>query len=400
MSLAGGRAPRKTAGNRLSGLLEAEEEDEFYQTTYGGFTEESGDDEYQGDQSDTEDEVDSDFDIDEGDEPSSDGEAEEPRRKRRVVTKAYKEPLKSLRPRKVSTPAGSSQKAREEKVLLPLELQDDGSDSRKSMRQSTAEHTRQTFLRVQERQGQSRRRKGPHCERPLTQEELLREAKITEELNLRSLAILGMYTLMSNKQYYDAICSGEICNTEGISSVVQPDKYKPVPDEPPNPTNIEEILKSVRNNDKELEEVNLNNIQDIPIPMLTELCEAMKTNTYVRSLSLVATRSGDPIANAVADMLRENRSLQSLNIESNFISSTGLMAVLKAVRENATLTELRVDNQRQWPGDAVEMEMATVLEQCPSIVRFGYHFTQQGPRARAAQAMTRNNELRRQQKKR
>ncbi|XP_027469220.1 tropomodulin-4 [Zalophus californianus] len=213
-------------------------------------------------------------------------------------------------------------------------------------------------------------------------------------------AILGMYTLMSNKQYYDAICSGEICNTEGISSVVQPDKYKPVPDEPPNPTNIEEILKSVRNNDKELEEVNLNNIQDIPIPKLTELCEAMKTNTYVRSFSLVATRSGDPIANAVADMLRENRSLQSLNIESNFISSTGLMAVLKAVRENATLTELRVDNQRQWPGDAVEMEMATVLEQCPSIVRFGYHFTQQGPRARAAQAMTRNNELRRQQKKR
>lgn len=37
--MAGGRAPRKTAGNRLSGLLEAEEEDEFYQTTYGGFTE-------------------------------------------------------------------------------------------------------------------------------------------------------------------------------------------------------------------------------------------------------------------------------------------------------------------------------------------------------------------------
>jgi hypothetical protein len=61
------------------------------------------------------------------------------------------------------------------------------------MRQSTAEHTRQTFLRVQERQGQSRRRKGPHFERPLTQEELLREAKITEELNLRSL---GQYIVL------------------------------------------------------------------------------------------------------------------------------------------------------------------------------------------------------------
>lgn len=31
-------------------------------------------------------------------------------------------------------------------------------------------------------------------------------------------AILGMYTLMSNKQYYDAICSGTISNTEGINS--------------------------------------------------------------------------------------------------------------------------------------------------------------------------------------
>lgn len=49
-----------------------------------------------------------------------------------------------------------------------------------------------------------------------------------------------------------------LCSSSGV---VQPDKYKPVPDEPPNPTNIEEMLKRVRSNDKELEEVNLNNIQ-------------------------------------------------------------------------------------------------------------------------------------------
>lgn len=39
---------------------------------------------------DTEDEVDSDFDIDEGEEPSSEQEEDGPRRKFRVVTKAYK----------------------------------------------------------------------------------------------------------------------------------------------------------------------------------------------------------------------------------------------------------------------------------------------------------------------
>lgn len=51
---------------------------------------ESGDDEYHGEHSDTEDEVDSDFDIDEGDEPDSDQEDAAPKRKSRVVTKAYK----------------------------------------------------------------------------------------------------------------------------------------------------------------------------------------------------------------------------------------------------------------------------------------------------------------------
>uniref|UniRef100_A0ACB8G8G4 Tropomodulin-4 n=2 Tax=Sphaerodactylus townsendi TaxID=933632 RepID=A0ACB8G8G4_9SAUR len=208
-----------------------------------------------------------------------------------------------------------------------------------------------------------------------------------------------MYTLMSNKQYYDAICSGNITNTEGINSVVQPDKYKPVPDEPPNPTDVDETLKKIQNNDKDLEEVNLNNIKDIPIQTLKGICDAMKTNTQVKNLSLVATRSNDPVANAVAEMLKENKTLQILNIESNFITSAGMMEVIKAMKHNTTLSELKVDNQCQRLGDSVEMEMAAMLENCPSIIRFGYHFTQQGPRARASFAITKNNELRRKQKK-
>lgn len=41
--------------NQVSGFLEAQEEDEFYQMIYGGFTEGLGNNEYQGHQSDTED---------------------------------------------------------------------------------------------------------------------------------------------------------------------------------------------------------------------------------------------------------------------------------------------------------------------------------------------------------
>ncbi|CAI9542078.1 unnamed protein product [Staurois parvus] len=175
-------------------------------------------------------------------------------------------------------------------------------------------------------------------------------------------AILGMYTLMSNKQYYDAITSGIITNTEGINSVVKPDQYKPVPDEPPNPTNVEETLQKIKSNASDLEEVNLNNIKDIPIPTLKDICESMKGNTHVKRLSLVATRSNDPVAYAVAEMLKGNKTLESLNIESNFISSAGMLAVILAMKHNSTLTELKVDNQHQNLGDTVEMEMASMIE--------------------------------------
>ncbi|KAJ8383422.1 hypothetical protein AAFF_G00221220 [Aldrovandia affinis] len=135
------------------------------------------------------DEVDSDFDIDEGDEPDSDQDSDEPRRKRRVVTKAYKEPIKVVKPKPKPKKVSEPRKVERAKVdkHIPLELQEDLGESRKSVRQSTTEHTRMTYLRLQERQVAPRRRKGALHDRPLTQEELLAEAKLTAQINLRSL---------------------------------------------------------------------------------------------------------------------------------------------------------------------------------------------------------------------
>lgn len=48
---------------------------------------------------------------------------------------------------------------------------------------------------------------------------------------------------------------------------------------------------------------------------------------------------------AFADMLRVNRTLRSLNMESNFITGAGVLALIDALRENETLVELKVDNQ-------------------------------------------------------
>ncbi|XP_067171334.1 tropomodulin-1 isoform X2 [Apteryx mantelli] len=206
-------------------------------------------------------------------------------------------------------------------------------------------------------------------------------------------AILGMHTLMSNQQYYGALGSSTIVNKEGLNSVIKPTQYKPVPDEEPNSTDVEETLKRIQNNDPDLEEVNLNNIGNIPIPTLKACAEALKNNTYVKKFSIVGTRSNDPVAFALAEMLKVNNTLKSLNMESNFISGSGILAVVEALQYNTSLIELRIDNQSQPLGNKVEMEIANMLEKNTSLLKFGYHFTQQGPRLRASNAMMNNNDL-------
>ncbi|KFW03888.1 Tropomodulin-3, partial [Fulmarus glacialis] len=210
---------------------------------------------------------------------------------------------------------------------------------------------------------------------------------------LSAIAILGMSNLITNNQFCDVVGSSNGIDKDSFSNIVKGEKMLPVFDEPPNPTNVEETLQRIKDNDSRLVEVNLNNIKNIPIPTLKEFAKALETNTHVKNFSLAATRSNDPVAVALADMLRVNTKLKSLNIESNFITGVGILALVDALKDNETLTEIKIDNQRQQLGTVAEVEIAKMLEENTKILKFGYRFTQQGPRARAAAAITKNNDL-------
>ncbi|XP_043275032.1 vacuolar protein sorting-associated protein 72 homolog [Venturia canescens] len=180
--MASTRERRSNAGNKMAKLLNEEEEDDFYKTTYGGFEEVEQDNDYL-EEDEGEDEVDSDFSIDENDEPISDPEAEGPKKKRRLVTKAYKEPAK------VST-AQPQAAPKEKKPKLPKQnrfMLD--STERKSIRRSTAAKSAATRKRLRERNEDQRKKPKivRHDTWKPTQEELLEEALLTEELNIKSL---------------------------------------------------------------------------------------------------------------------------------------------------------------------------------------------------------------------
>ena len=176
----------------MAGLLDKEEEDDFYKTTYGGFDEVGDDRDFNyNSPNEDEDEVDSDFSIDENDDAKSDQEDEEtakkkPKRAEGVQTKAYKEPKK----KDGIKAKASASKVKPKQSARPQAVPEFG--RRLTTRASTAMKTSETIKILKQRDAESRRKKlkmkkTQKVERSMTQEEILEEAKITEKMNLESL---------------------------------------------------------------------------------------------------------------------------------------------------------------------------------------------------------------------
>ncbi|KAM9096454.1 leiomodin-3 isoform 1-T2 [Sarcophilus harrisii] len=165
-----------------------------------------------------------------------------------------------------------------------------------------------------------------------------------------------------------------------------------------NQTNLDESLRRVRKNDPEMKELNLNNIENIPKEMLLDFVNAMKKNKHIKTFSLANVGADESVAFALANMLRENRSITTLNIESNFITGKGIVAIMRCLQFNETLTELRFHNQRHMLGHHAEMEISRLLKANSTLLKMGYHFELPGPRMVVTNLLTRNQDKQRQKR--
>ncbi|NWR58082.1 LMOD3 protein, partial [Bucorvus abyssinicus] len=165
-----------------------------------------------------------------------------------------------------------------------------------------------------------------------------------------------------------------------------------------NQTNLEESLEKVRKNNPDMKELNLNNIENIPKEMLIDFVNAMKKNKNVKIFSLANVGADDNVAFALANMLRENRSITTLNIDSNFISGKGIVAIMRCLQYNETVTELRFHNQRSMLGHQAEMEIARLLKANATLLKMGYHFELPGPRMVVTNLLSRNLDKQRQKR--
>ena len=154
---------------------------------------------------------------------------------------------------------------------------------------------------------------------------------------------------------------------------------------------IQKIISDLKANDKNLTEINLN-YKNISIQNLKNLGEALKNNTNLKILSLVATKSNNLVAKSIAIGLENNNTLKELNLETNYLTSKGVLEILSCLNDtqNSSLQILKVDNQKCVFGAGGEDKIAKKLVENFSILKFSYKFEAMGARERAVKAVQRN----------
>ena len=121
--------------------------------------------------------------------------------------------------------------------------------------------------------------------------------------------------------------------------------YEP---DPANTANVLESISKVKANDKEVKDLNLNNIKDIKEDTFVELFDALKHNDNLVKLSAVNCDVNDFACATLNCAMEQNQSLKSLNLESNRISPDSFAGLFEALNANDSgIVEIHLTGQAQ-----------------------------------------------------
>lgn len=221
----------------------------------------------------------------------------------------------------------------------------------------------------------------------------------SEEELLELAACLGIHSMLTQNQSHtvDDATTGKTLKGSGLKKykpgIVKATKIKKPDLTAKNELNIEEAMGKLKGNDPKLDTLNLNNHADVTPEILEEVIKQLETNTNLQRLYLANTRMTDRVAKLLGAALSKNYTLKSLNMESNFLTGEGIMAIVRVIETNKTLKELKLSNQSAIVGCKVEREIVTSLAKNTTLLNFGMGFDTQGPRITCAEILVRNNDF-------
>lgn len=214
---------------------------------------------------------------------------------------------------------------------------------------------------------------------------------ILDRICLYIAAILGFHSMMNQDQYHASLLNKGQPVGLGWDGITKASKQKVYPMDPPNDTDVDETLKKIEANEPALTDLNWNNIKNISEEKFERLFDSLKKNSNLEVLSLVNVGLTEHLALRLAAALEVNTALRVVNVETNFISPSGVKALVQSLNTTKTVEELRASNQRaQVLGNKIEMEITSLVEQNPTLLRLGLHLEYSDARHRIATHLQRN----------
>ena len=135
------------------------------------------------------------------------------------------------------------------------------------------------------------------------------------------------------------------------------------------------------------------------IPDRRAVVEAFATNSVVSSVAMVNAYINDELGQAWGAVLQRNRTVTSLNLESNSITSGGMLAIAEALRVNSSLVELKLSNQHLAFSQQSEMAIAEALEGNGTLMKLTIELRSSRARELMNKYLQRNQDQIRQQRR-
>ena len=217
-------------------------------------------------------------------------------------------------------------------------------------------------------------------------------------------AVLGLHSLLTQQQSFavESEKLGEAIKKFGLRKpgIVEGKRPKSMPDmlQTPDTVQISEILKRLKRNDPTLTEIAMNNYKDVE-SVLIDIARLLRENTYVKKLSVANTQMKPAVCLHFIETMKVNSTLESINMESNYLTGDVIAKLMGVLENNKTVKELRLANQACTSGSKSEQAIAKSLEANHSLKRFGYFFETRGPMMSVAKSLLRNNDEARQKRR-
>ena len=111
-----------------------------------------------------------------------------------------------------------------------------------------------------------------------------------------------------------------------------------------------EVVERIRRNDPEVTGIQF--LRYSPDDNLSDLAGVLKENRTITSIDLHGNNVRDDGAIALADALKENRTITSINLGNSGVGNAGAIALADALKVNRTITKIdlssnKIDKTRQ-----------------------------------------------------